>query len=287
MLKRRMFMLFAVMSFVLLFGCTQSNPSVKSTDNRHMLTPNGDADRTQLIKQSEAIANDIAKLQGVESSYVMLSNQNAYVAVSLDMNEQQRNGMGTNRANDVRNKTMNGAGNVTKNGIESNRVNDIGTNTTYGLNNNATNGMGNNTPNSFGDNATNGVGNNATNGIGSNATDGVVNNGTNAIGNNGRNGIGNNATNGIGNNATNGVGSGMMDRTADNEFLSTQMRSQIEAIVKKKDSTIKNVHISSSPDFVVRMNGYMSDLNSGRAVNEVMNDFNQFVRNMFPVHESK
>jgi len=197
MYKKKLIALFAVMSFVLLFGCSGSKTSVKSTNEARMLTVENDAERADIIKRNEAIANEIVKIKGIKSSYVMLSDQNAYVAVSLDENEPIVRDTNISKMDTINNYPVDDVNRTRRTGV----VNEVRS---------------------------------------------------------------------------------LTERATDTEFMSTKMRSEIEALVKKKEPNVKNVHISASPDFVIHMNGYMSDLNSGKAMRDVMNDFNQFVRNMFP-----
>ena len=61
-----------------------------------------------------------------------------------------------------------------------------------------------------------------------------------------------------------------------------EIENKISDQVKATDKDIQNVYVSSNPDFVERMRGYGDDLNNGRPIRGLFDEFNEMVQRVFP-----
>lgn len=59
-------------------------------------------------------------------------------------------------------------------------------------------------------------------------------------------------------------------------------KSQIEATVKRIDARVKNVYVSANPQTYARFQGYAKEVNAGRPITAVWDDFRTGVSRMFP-----
>lgn len=81
-------------------------------------------------------------------------------------------------------------------------------------------------------------------------------------------------------------------KTSDNAFvaavlkdggdLSKQMEDQIAQKVRSVDSSVKNVYVSTNPNFIDRVDRYIDDIRAGRPVEGFFEEFSEMVDRMFP-----
>ena len=64
--------------------------------------------------------------------------------------------------------------------------------------------------------------------------------------------------------------------------LSQDLENQISQQVKATDPNIQNVYVSTNPEFVDRVNTYVSDVVQGRPVAGFFGQFNEMVQRIFP-----
>jgi YhcN/YlaJ family sporulation lipoprotein len=69
---------------------------------------------------------------------------------------------------------------------------------------------------------------------------------------------------------------------ADNIQFSREMENIIAKQVRAADPNIKNVYVSTNPDFVNRVNTYVKDVQQGRPVSGFFEEFNRMVQRIFP-----
>ncbi|CAM4408621.1 YhcN/YlaJ family sporulation lipoprotein [Paenibacillus alkaliterrae] len=68
----------------------------------------------------------------------------------------------------------------------------------------------------------------------------------------------------------------------DQNKLTRDIEDQIAKQVRAADSDIQNVYVSTNPQFVDRINGYVDDVQQGRPVVGFMEEFNEIVARIFP-----
>ncbi|MEK8127286.1 YhcN/YlaJ family sporulation lipoprotein [Paenibacillus filicis] len=61
-----------------------------------------------------------------------------------------------------------------------------------------------------------------------------------------------------------------------------EVKARIAQTVKSMHPGIEHVYVSASPDFVSRVNGYMQDLQAGKPVSGLLQEFNTMVQRLFP-----
>ncbi|WP_210608546.1 YhcN/YlaJ family sporulation lipoprotein [Priestia flexa] len=64
--------------------------------------------------------------------------------------------------------------------------------------------------------------------------------------------------------------------------LTKEMEAKIADEVKKANNNVQEVYVSTNPDFVDRMNGYVNKLEDGRPITGIIDEFNEVVRRVFP-----
>jgi len=69
----------------------------------------------------------------------------------------------------------------------------------------------------------------------------------------------------------------------DDMQLTEQVKSSIAAEVKRIAPSVRQVYISANPDFVDRMNGYWEDVKAGHPIQGFIAEFNAMVDRIFPV----
>lgn len=69
---------------------------------------------------------------------------------------------------------------------------------------------------------------------------------------------------------------------ADKGHITRDMEDQIAQQVRATDPTIQNVYVSTNPEFVDRVNRYVTDVGRGRPVAGFFEEFNEMVRRVFP-----
>lgn len=108
-------------------------------------------------------------------------------------------------------------------------------------------------------------------------------NGTTRSGTNGQRNNGNNiGTNNANNTGTQGRNNNGMDMNMQGEDVSSQLKDQITDEVQRLKPNVRNVYISANPDFTDRVSGYMDEIDQGRPVRGLIDEFNTMVRRMFP-----
>ncbi|QGQ99012.1 YhcN/YlaJ family sporulation lipoprotein [Paenibacillus psychroresistens] len=65
--------------------------------------------------------------------------------------------------------------------------------------------------------------------------------------------------------------------------ISRALEDQIAAEVRATDPTIKNVYVSTNPEFVDRVKQYVYEARTGRPVSGFFNELNQMIQRIFPV----
>jgi YhcN/YlaJ family sporulation lipoprotein len=64
--------------------------------------------------------------------------------------------------------------------------------------------------------------------------------------------------------------------------LTQDLENQISQQVKATDPNIQNVYVSTNPEFIDRVNTYVSDIGQGRPVAGFFEQFNEMVQRIFP-----
>lgn len=64
--------------------------------------------------------------------------------------------------------------------------------------------------------------------------------------------------------------------------LTKQIEDQIAQQVRAVDPNIQNVYVSTNPEFIDRINGYVNDVRQGRPVTGFIEQFNEMVERIFP-----
>lgn len=65
--------------------------------------------------------------------------------------------------------------------------------------------------------------------------------------------------------------------------LTDQLKMQVSSIVKEMRPSVRQVYVSANPDFVGRMNAYMSDAKLGYSLQNYIMEFNGMAERIFPV----
>jgi YhcN/YlaJ family sporulation lipoprotein len=67
-----------------------------------------------------------------------------------------------------------------------------------------------------------------------------------------------------------------------NNPLSSEMENRIAQRVRATDPTVKNVYVSTNPDFVNRVNMYVRDVGQGRPISGFFEEFSRIIQRVFP-----
>ena len=78
----------------------------------------------------------------------------------------------------------------------------------------------------------------------------------------------------------------VMDKDLNGE-VSPYIEDEIVALVKSTDNTIRNVYVSSNPDFVEDMSEYGDKIRSGQSKTSLDDEFSKMVNRVFPMIISK
>jgi hypothetical protein len=225
-----------------------------------------DGDRT--LRVNNRAEQHVERLKEVQDAQVIISNNNAYVAVRLANNNDPGNnngqdtGTGTNRTG-----TM-GTGNQGNN--QGNKEGNAGNGQSF---------MENGMVNQNGDNGT----------IDGKGDAGNGNEQGRALGNDNNNNVGNNNnTVGTGNGNTKGTGNtngqnnrGTATRTNNYSPVSNAFEQKIADQVRKADNKIHKVYVSVNPDLYNTMNTYAEDIRADRDRDSLFRDFNNTINNFF------
>lgn len=68
----------------------------------------------------------------------------------------------------------------------------------------------------------------------------------------------------------------------DPQKLTREIEDEIARQVRAVVPTINNVYVSTNPQFVERINGYVKDVQQGRPVTGFIEEFNEMVARLFP-----
>lgn len=64
--------------------------------------------------------------------------------------------------------------------------------------------------------------------------------------------------------------------------LSRKVEDEIAAKVRSVDPNVKNVYVSTNPEFMDRISAYVTDVQQGRPVSGFVEQFNEMVQRIFP-----
>lgn len=64
--------------------------------------------------------------------------------------------------------------------------------------------------------------------------------------------------------------------------LTRKLENNIANAVRKTDTNIQNVYVSTNPDFIDRMDNYVNDIGEGRPIGGLFDEFTEVVRRVFP-----
>ncbi|MFI8491366.1 YhcN/YlaJ family sporulation lipoprotein [Peribacillus butanolivorans] len=67
--------------------------------------------------------------------------------------------------------------------------------------------------------------------------------------------------------------------------LTNELKDRIADSVRGADSSVEKVYVSTNPDFVQRMNDYVTDINNGKPVIGFVDEFRDLVTRIFPSSE--
>ncbi|MFD6438373.1 YhcN/YlaJ family sporulation lipoprotein [Peribacillus sp. NPDC060186] len=67
--------------------------------------------------------------------------------------------------------------------------------------------------------------------------------------------------------------------------LTNELKDKIADAVRGADSSVEKVYVSTNPDFVQRMNDYVKDINNGKPVKGLVDEFQELVTRIFPSPE--
>jgi YhcN/YlaJ family sporulation lipoprotein len=67
-----------------------------------------------------------------------------------------------------------------------------------------------------------------------------------------------------------------------NQQLTSDIENRISEQVRAADSNIQNVYVSTNPEFVDRVNSYVTETGQGRPVAGFFDQFNEMVQRIFP-----
>ncbi|WP_211746445.1 YhcN/YlaJ family sporulation lipoprotein [Paenibacillus sp. Marseille-Q4541] len=203
--------------------------------------------RTTNLSASNQLSKAVSEMNGVGKAHVLLTDHNAYVAVSLKEGVQAQSTRHHNR--NQMNQNLGSLG-----------VNDVGTRAPY---------------------TTSGI----APGLRSNSYSQSNMVGDNANGPRGAGGIFN--PNSVRMKSTKGPGTySKMNDTLAEEKVTDEMKQKIAKKIKQMDPKIKNVYVSANPDFVQRAEGYATDLTNGKPISGVVGEFQIMMDRIFPTKET-
>lgn len=220
------------------FGMNSVNDNITRSDNR-----------MGNLRYSKELSDKISKMKQVGSAKVMLTDHNAYVAVSIKDNNTLK-GTSTKL-----NPTNHRTGNVT----EMNTTNHMGTDGNMM-------GVGAPTRKGAGSNVRNQTGGNYP----SNIDHGYGTMGTSSYG----------LMRGLTTSPTPGTGTGV--GVNEDQYITQEVKDMISDTIKKSDSTITHVYVSANPEFVDRVGGYVSDVSNGHPISGIVDEFQTLVNRIFP-----
>lgn len=218
---------------------------------------NGQNNKINSMRYSSALSNKVAQLKEVQSAHVVVTDRDAYVAITRHGNNVNRNGATTHGA------TTRGTGARSMlDGSYANRTTNLGTTNVagpYGADY-GTRGMGDNglagSAGFIGQ-----TGNNLGAGY---TTRGATNGSVNRL----------NTNNTAGTRA--GIGGQVTDR------VPQQLKDSITHAVKKSAPHVRNVYVSEDSDFVTEMGNYGTKSRGGAPLHNLSSDFQTLIDRVFP-----
>ncbi|MBD7969753.1 YhcN/YlaJ family sporulation lipoprotein [Paenibacillus gallinarum] len=200
--------------------------------------------RTTNLSAHNQMSKAISEMNGVGEAYVLRTDHNAYVAVSLKEGVRPQSTRHHNNRNQM-NQDLGGVG-----------VNDMGTRAPY---------------------TTSGI----APGLRSNDYSQSNMLGDNANGPRGAGGIFN--PNSVSMKSQKGPGTYTnKNNTQAEEQVTDEMKQKITKKIKQMDPKVKNVYISANPDFLERAQGYASDLANGHPISGIVSEFQVMMDRIFP-----
>jgi hypothetical protein len=224
------------------------------------------------LNVSTRASRNVERLNEVDRAHVIISNNNAYVAVRL-----ANNGINNNTNVPRTGAGITGTGSTSGiNGTTGTGVSGSGTGigNGWGTTGTGTTGVGTNRPNISGTNTNTGIvpptgTSTGTNNLGYNNTGGTTTMNRDDVN---RAGVLDTNRNNTTINGTNGTTYSKVD---------TALEKRIANQVRATDKNINKVYVSVNNDFYNRMNTYSNDIRSGNNRDGVLRDFNNTVRGMF------
>lgn len=265
---------------------------------------NGQSERINSLKYSPALTNKVSQLREVQSAHVVVTDRDAYVAVTLHGNQNGRGtaanygaaGLGTTNGLNARTP---GTVNYGTTGYQTGYGNGVGTG--YG-----TTGTGTRAGDGVTGLGTTGTGTGAN--VGTRADDGLGRGlmgrsgvagslfDTTTRGNRGVTGMnggadgmlgmkstrnrGTTTIDGTGNGTARGLGTGNGTAVGDN--VPQSVKDKISKTIKKTAPHIRNVHVSGDQEFVTHVGNYATQSRTGATLQGYVRDFETLVNRIFP-----
>lgn len=266
---------------------------------------NGQDQRIRSLRYSPALSNKVAQLGDVQTAHVVVTDRDAYVAVTLHGNNNAATGNTAGRTNTygmrstgIGTGTTNlggpyGAGYGTRgaydNGLGRGLTGPNGAGGLFGTRGNNLFGMGGTNTTGTGTpgygTAGNGPAGYGTTGYGTTGTGTMyngagnmgmssVNRGTTIYGTGTRSGVG--TYDGVGGAGRFNVNGAVTDN------VPQDVKDRIAHVVKQTAPHIRNVYVSGNPDFVTSMGNYATQTRGGGTLNNVIGDFQTLINRIFP-----
>jgi hypothetical protein len=196
------------------------------------------------LEMSQDIADKLAAMKEIDKAYVMLTDNNAYVAVTLADSTSHKG---------IRNMSLTPGAAVSRTRLAYLRPGISG-----GLR-------------PLASSTATGTGTTSTGSTGITGTTGTTSTGS----------VGTTGATGAGSTGITGTGLGTTAASAD---VAQMLKHRIAMEVHKMAPQINNVYVSANPDFVGRMTSYMEDVRLGHPIQGFVAEFNAMVERIFPAH---
>lgn len=234
------------------------------------------------MKHSATLSNKVAQLPDVQTAHVIVTDHDAYVALTLHNQTGQNTGTGKLGTLSTGMRNNMGTSMGTNRGTTNMGTRNVGGpyGADYGTRGAADNGLSRINGRSgslmdmgrgaiFGDNNRNGIN---TGRVTTNGTNQGMNYGT------GTYGTGTYGTYGT----STGTGTTLNNSGTVVDNVPQNVKDEISRVVKNADSKIRNVYVSNHPDFMSGVGGYVTKSRGGMMVNEAVVDFEELVQRIFP-----
>lgn len=234
--------------------------NVNSLPQNRMFTRNTDGQNNKInsMRYSSALSNKVAQLKEVQSAHVVVTDHDAYVAITRHGNT-HHNGV-TTRGTGVTGRTnslMTPTDGITAKGITNRGTANVAGpyGADYGTRGMADNGLAGSA----------GFIGRTGNNLGAGYTTRGTTNGT---------------VNRLNTNNTTGTGAGISGQVTDR--VPQQLKDSITHAVKKSAPHIRNVHVSEDSDFVTEMGNYGTKSRGGAPLHNLSSDFQTLIDRVFP-----